>query len=356
MSSPRASSGAGPIRVAVVGLGWVATHRHIPQILRNRDFRLEGVIDRRPGRAREVAAGLRDLRWAETSHLQDVDWLDAVDAVVIAAAPAAHHGLATSALSLRKHVLLEKPFAMSVGEGQQIVAAAEAASRKLAVVHNFQFSSAMRSLLGDLEHGRLGEVRGVNGVQFGNPARRLPSWYEELPLGLFYDESPHLLYLLDRVATTPLSVTRVESIPSTTGHVTPAQVNVTFFESGGDRPYTLRCNFEAPVSEWFLVVHGERALGIADVFRDIYLRLPNDGGHTAWPVLRTSLTATWQHWRQVLSQGARHVTGRLYYGNDEVYHRFGDAILREPARLRPIGPDRAQHVLELQHEIIGAAR
>lgn len=341
-----------PIRIALLGLGWVGTHRHLPQIRRNQDFRLVGVIDRKAGRARQVAAGLGDVRWAEASSLSQVGWANDVDAIAVATAPEAHHAVVMDALGLQKHVLVEKPFAMAPEQGSEMLHAALDADRALAVVHNFQFSTAMRALLDDIDQGRLGFVRSVSGVQFGNPARRLPSWYEELPLGLFYDESPHLLYLLDRLASGPLSVQRVEVVPSTTGHVTPAQVNVTLRAQGDSRPYGIRCNFEAPVSEWHLLVFGERALGIADIFRDIYVRLPNDGDHTAWPVLRTSLAATWSHWRQVLLRGVRHAAGRLYYGNDGVYARFGDAILRDPARLEPIGPARAQRVLELQHRII----
>jgi predicted dehydrogenase len=344
-----------PIRTAVVGLGWVAMNRHIPQLLRNPDFDLIGVVDRRAERATEVARTLGKVLSAETGSLDDVDWLDEADAVVIATAPFSHYALATQALARGKHVLMEKPFAMSAAEGRAIVDAASASGRSLGIVHNFQFSRAMRALLADLESGALGEVRSVNGVQFGNPARRLPTWHEDLPLGLFYDESPHLLYLVNRIASAPLEVRRVEVIPSTRGLATPAQVNVTLFELGGSQPFSVRCNFEAPVSEWYLMVCGERALAIADVFRDIYLHLPNDGKHTAWPVLRTSLATTWQHWRQVVTQGLRHASGRLYYGNEEVYQRFGDTVLRDASRIGPISAAQAQRILELQQAIVAGA-
>ncbi|HQR24172.1 MAG TPA: Gfo/Idh/MocA family oxidoreductase [Steroidobacteraceae bacterium] len=344
------------IRTALVGLGWVGANRHLPQILRNPDFQLVGVVDRRPGRAREFAAGRPEVRAVEASDLSGIAWISDVDAVIVSTAPTAHHNLVLAALAQGKHVLVEKPLAMTVADGDSMVAAARDAGRILAVVHNFQFSAAMRALLSDVESGRLGKVRSVAGVQLGNPSRRLPTWYDDLPLGLFYDESPHLLYLLDRLAGGSLDVRHVASIPSTTSHRTPAQLHVTLFAGDDPRPFTVHCNFEAAISEWYLLVHGEHAIGIADIFRDIYLRLPNDGAHTPWPVLRTSLVASWQHWRQVLSQGVRHVAGRMYYGNDEVYRRFADAILRDPSRIDPIGPERARRVLRLQHEIILRSR
>ncbi len=133
---------------------------------------------------------------------------------------------------------------------------------------------------------------------------------------------------------------------------TPAQVNATLFAESDPRPLSLRCNFESPVSEWHLLVCGDCALGVVDLFRDIYMRIPNDGAHTSWPVLRTSLRGTWDHWRQVVMRGFGHVAGGLSYGNDEVYRRFADALLRDPRRIAPIDVQRALQVLELQHAII----
>jgi len=195
----------------------------------------------------------------------------------------------------------------------------------------------------------------VTGTQFGNPSRRLPNWYETLPLGLFYDESPHLIYLLDRLAEAPLTVRSVEIVPSTTGHVTPAQVNATLFERAGTRPFAIRCNFEAPLSEWHVLICGTKSMGIVDIFRDIYIRLPNDMDHTAWPILRTSLKASWDHWSQVFLRGMDLVEGRLYYGNDEVYRLFAAAIGGDSTARQQIGPESALRVLRLQHAIVERA-
>ena len=340
------------IRVAVIGLGWVAQNRHIPQIHRNPSFRLAGVIDRRPGRASEIARRWGNIRASETDNLSDVPWRDETDAVVIATEPASHHRLTLEALALGKHVLTEKPFAMSMAEGAAMASAADAAGRVLCVTHNFQFSHSMRALLRDRDSGRLGEIRSVTGVQLSNPRRRLPSWYESLPLGLFYDESPHLIYLLNRLALSPLEVKRVEILPSGTGAVTPAQVNVTLFERNGTVPFAIRCNFEAPVSEWQIAVCGTNGLGIVDLFRDIYIRIPNDRDHTAWPVLRTSLKASWDHWSQIVLRGTDLMLRRLSYGNNEIYRLFAAGVNGDEKALDRIGAKSALRVLGIQHAIL----
>jgi predicted dehydrogenase len=340
-----------PLRMAVVGLGWVAQARHIPAVMRNEHLELVGVIDRSPGRAREVARRYNVAHHAEASVLKKIGWLDEVDAISIATAPMAHRDLACEALDRGHHVITEKPFAMTVDEGRDMCATAQANARTLAVVHNFQFARSMQRLMADIDAGRLGRIQGVRAVQLGNPSRRLPSWYEELPLGLFYDESPHLLYLLRRVAGA-LTFKKSVVVNSRHGNATPAQIDVWFGSESADYPITMSCNFESGLSEWHLLVHGERGVGIVDIFRDIYLRLPNDRAHGTGDVLRTSLQATAQHWAQHVTSGVPHLLGRLLYGNREVFDRFAAAAGGAADRSRPIAGQAALETLALQHQII----
>ncbi len=340
-----------PVRIGVIGLGWVGQARHLPTIRSDRRFRLVGVADRRGERAQAVAGRIAGLRSSEGSRLDQIDWIGDVDAVSIATAPMAHHDLVREALNRGLHVITEKPFAMSVGEGRAMLADAERAQRCLAVVHNFQFARSMQRLKHDLSAGKLGAIRGLRAVQLGNPARRLPTWFETLPLGLFYDESPHLLYLLSTIAG-DLSLVKAVSAESRSGSSTPAQIDAWFSAPDADYAITLSCNFESSLSEWYVAVHGEHGVAIVDIFRDIYLLLPNDGGHSAREVIRTSASATFQHWWQHIASGIPHLAGKLRYGNDEVFGRFGRAVAGDTAALTPIAATMAQRILELQHAII----
>ena len=85
--------------------------------------------------------------------------------------------------------------------------------------------------------------RGVRAIQLGNPERRLPEWFEQLPLGLFYDESPHLLYLL-RSVVGRMTLAKAVTAESQSGHATPDQIDAWFEADGADYPITLSCKFE----------------------------------------------------------------------------------------------------------------
>jgi scyllo-inositol 2-dehydrogenase (NADP+) len=339
------------LRVAAIGLGWVSLHRHLPVMRRDAAFEIIGVIDRRPGHAAEVAQRLGLRNYHAGARLGEVPWLGEVDAIIVGAGPEAHAALIDEALSLGRHVLTEKPFVMTPAEGERLVALARDRQLVLAVVHNFQFARSTRRLLADLHAQRFGELRFVHARQLGNPRRRLPIWYDELPLGLFYDESPHMFYLLRALAPAPLRFLRAEVHPSTTGKRTPAWISAHYSAGPRGIPVKLDLAFEAPLSEWHVSVAGERHLGDIDVFRDVYIRLPNDGAHTTWPVLRTSLLATWSHWIQHLLSGPQHLRGTLHYGNEEVFRRFAAAI-RSGQTPAGIAAEDALAVLRMQHEVI----
>lgn len=353
-----------PLRVLSIGLGWVATNRHLPVMTASRAYDVVGVADRRPDRAEEVASTFKVRRHysapglAGKDGLMQIPWLDDVEAVVIGASPFAHYTLAKAALDAGKHVLTEKPFAMTVEEGEDLVALAREKGRTLAVVHNFQFAPSTRRLLADIRSGRIGKIRSVSGVVFGNPRRRLPEWYEELPLGLFYDESPHLYYLLRAVLPNPMTPIQCDIFPGAGGKATPTQLSQWFTSSDEDGaiiPVHLAMNFESPLSEWHLQIHGEHAFADVDIFRDIYLCLPNDGAHTAATILRTSLQTSMQHWLQHIPCGLKHFRGRMWYGNEEVFCRFAQAA-RQGQQPEGISGEDALAILKHQHHAIETSR
>ncbi len=329
-------------------------HRHLPALRRTLGIEVVGLVDRRPGHAKSFARRLGIAHHHEGDSLRAIPWLGEIDAFSIGTAPASHAALIHEGLELGRHVITEKPFAMHPAEGEALVALARERRRTLAVVHNFQFSRSVGALLADVRSGRYGEIRFVSALQLGNPERRLPAWYEELPLGLFYDESPHMFYLLRALAPAPLDFLRAEIHPGTSGKRTPAWISAHYAAGRRRIPVKLNMGFEAPLSEWHVSVAGEHFLGDIDVFRDIYVRVPNDAAHTSWPVLRTSLVATWSHWTQHLLSGPGHLAGTLLYGNDEVFRRFA-AAARASAEPDAIGPEDALAVLRMQHEIIERA-
>jgi predicted dehydrogenase len=251
---------------------------------------------------------------------------DEVEVAVIGTPPESHYELVLSCLSLGKHVLVEKPFAMSSEQAVEMIRVARSADLQLGVVHNFQFLRSCRRARKIFESGELGELRGLIGFQSSNHRRRLPRWYKSLPLGLFTDESPHLIYLL----LSFLPGAEPKSIfvgPSVSDKDNTPQLVSGHFESPDGLLGSLHMSFVGALSEWQLVLLGSKRTLVVDLFRDILLDVPDDRRHESLDVLQTSMKAVMGHAAGFVSSGIRHVTGTLDYGNGEVFRRFVTAVV-----------------------------
>jgi scyllo-inositol 2-dehydrogenase (NADP+) len=339
------------IRIGIIGGGWVTEHRHLPVLARHPLVEIAYIVGRDQKRVEYLQKKFSIPKAYGGSAQSFPHAMDECDAVVIGADPSAHYSLVKFALEQGKHVLVEKPFTLSVHESEELVALARLRGLKLAVVHNFQFSFSARALERDILRGRLGIIRSIEAVQLSNPKRRLPSWYETLPWGLFFDESPHLLYLLGKFGG-PLSL-QSALVHREEQRETPQLVQAAFLGREG-LPLTMSMNFNASVSEWFLMVHGEKEIGVLDVFRDIYFALPNDGRHSPGQILRTTLLGFWGHCKGVARSGIQVLGGTYFCGNESVVDLFVRAI-SENTSLGAIDAQEGVVINTLQSAIIEKA-
>ena len=115
--------------------------------------------------------------------------------VVIASPNDSHVSLATAALQAGKHVVVDKPFTLTLAEARELAALAASKKLLLSVFQNRRWDSDFLGLQAVLAEGRLGEV-----WQFESNYNRyrmeiLGRWREqEVPgNGLWYDLGPHLV-------------------------------------------------------------------------------------------------------------------------------------------------------------------
>jgi predicted dehydrogenase len=106
-----------------------------------------------------------------------------IDAVAIATPPQTHYELAMSALKAGKHILVEKPLATSVREGEQIVALAEHLQRTLLVGHLFLYAPAVARIRSLLEDRTLGSLYYLSAVRtnVGPPAAVVDALWDLAP-------------------------------------------------------------------------------------------------------------------------------------------------------------------------------
>lgn len=143
-------SGAGPIRLAVLGAGLVGA-RHARQAFDHPEFDLKWVVD--PDPSREALISSLDCRWAK--HLEDVPAGDC-DAAVIATPNGDHLRSAMACLERRWATLVEKPIADSVENGEQMVRAFDNQGVPLLIGHHRRYHPAVEAARKLIDSGEIG--------------------------------------------------------------------------------------------------------------------------------------------------------------------------------------------------------
>ena len=118
---------------------------------------LQTVVERSPDRRKDLAHNYPGIRFGsdENDILKDPD----VRGVVVAV-PASQHFTVTKQLLLAgKDVLIEKPLALHVEEGEELVALARSSGRILMVGHILQYHPAVQTLKELVFGGELGRLR-----------------------------------------------------------------------------------------------------------------------------------------------------------------------------------------------------
>jgi predicted dehydrogenase len=86
-----------------------------------------------------------------------------LDAVVIVGPASSHYDRARRALEADKHVLVERPLALSGDDADALVRQAQRRRRRLMVTNDLAFQPALLRLKESIEHGTLGELYYVHG-------------------------------------------------------------------------------------------------------------------------------------------------------------------------------------------------
>ncbi len=335
----------GPLRVVVIGAGWVAGDRHLPAILGDPDAELVGIADRNVDRARAMADTAAGRAGRPVRATDDVDALlaEAPDVVHITTSPWSHADIAIRAFAHGAHVFTEKPMAMDSAEARAMVDAAAAADRLLCVSHNFLFSDAMTRARRILDGT---PVDYVAGLQMSAPTRRLPTWFRDLPAGLLFDEIPHMLYTQADLLGGDLELDHVRAEFDADGH--PRIVEVLTRGATGRGQVTM--NFVSPVSEWHVMASASTAVVGLDLFRDITVDLGPDGEHGSMDIARSSFSAIAGHVAGFARAGTRWVRNRQFWGHDMLIGRFHDAVRHGTAP--PVPVDDALGVVALTDALL----
>ena len=143
------------IKVGIIGCGKIAQVRHIPEYAANPNAEVYGFYDINLARAEELAKKYGGKAYASYEELlADPE----IVAVSVCAANHAHAEISIAALKAGKHVLCEKPMAVTLEECEAMVAAAKESGKYLMIGQNQRLAKAHAKAKELIEQGAIGKV------------------------------------------------------------------------------------------------------------------------------------------------------------------------------------------------------
>lgn len=178
------------LSVGIVGYGYATKTFHAPLIAGVPGLRLAAISSSNPSK---VYADWPDVQVEATA--ERLFARSDIDLVVIPTPNDTHFPLACAGLAAGKHVVVDKPFTVTLDEARQLQAKAQAAERLLSVFHNRRWDADFLTVRQVIASGELGEI-----VHFESHFDRyrpevLGRWREQADTGggLWYDLGAHLL-------------------------------------------------------------------------------------------------------------------------------------------------------------------
>ncbi len=141
-----------------MGCGTVADYGHLPALKQSTDFTLSAVFDPDQGRC-EAARRKFNVPRAFTD--QEAFLNSDIEAVTITSLAPYHVENALAAARHGKHILCEKPLAMTEEEGRRMIDTAAEAKVHLFTGFDYRFSSAAIAIRRAIANGDIGDVRSM---------------------------------------------------------------------------------------------------------------------------------------------------------------------------------------------------
>lgn len=179
-----------PIRVGLIGFGFVSKTFHVPLLLETDGYEITAVSSSRPADVVEVLPNVEIV-----SEPTELATLADIDLVVVASPNETHAPLAEAAMRAGRHVVVDKPFTITVAEARHLAAVAKEKKVLLSVFQNRRWDSDFLTIRNAIHDDLVGRVALFESrIDRYRPEVR-DRWREKPGpgAGLLYDLGPHLI-------------------------------------------------------------------------------------------------------------------------------------------------------------------
>lgn len=192
------------LRFGIIGCGRIAP-RHAQSIQQVPDAQLVAVADIKPQRATTFGQEYHAADYVDYHQLLEREEIDAISVCV----PSGLHAqVAIDAMTAGKHVLVEKPIAITLADADRMIDVSKATGRTLGVVLQNRYNQPMQALRHAYDAGKLGKL------YLGSVCVR---WYRPQS---YYEDGWHGTWAMDGGALMNQSIHHIDALQWLMGPVT----------------------------------------------------------------------------------------------------------------------------------------
>lgn len=172
-----------PIRVGIIGCGRVAADAHVPALASLDDAEVVAVADADPARLAAVG-DQASVQRRYSDYRQLLDDRD-VQVAVIGVPPVLHAEVARAGIAAGKHLLIEKPLAVTLEEADALIALADGSGLRITLGFNLRWHRLMRAAREMIADGTVERPRLVTTAFTSAMGRRddMPEWRKRRSTG-----------------------------------------------------------------------------------------------------------------------------------------------------------------------------
>lgn len=182
--------------IGVIGCGGIARHAHLPNILRNPRAKLVAVCDIDLDRAKAFGEEFGAVAYQDYHDLlANPD----VEMVCVTTWAAAHAEPVIAAAQAGKHIMCEKPIAITLKDADAMIAAADKAGVKLSMGYQPRFGNLWPRVKQIIDGGLLGNIMGATVISAAPSSHGVP-WFLKKELsggGILIDWGIYTAYQLN---------------------------------------------------------------------------------------------------------------------------------------------------------------
>ena len=162
------------LNVGVIGIGVIATTKHIPNLLKREDVKVTMLCDLDTAKAEKAKEELGLTEAVVCADYREVCTNPDIDVVHVCTPNPSHYEIAMLAMNNGKHVYCEKPMALTYKDAKEMCDTAKAKGVKLTSGTQWRYNAAPMRMKEMVENGEFGDIYYVKSSQLR--PRRLPAY------------------------------------------------------------------------------------------------------------------------------------------------------------------------------------